>query len=403
MINASFVFQSLLVRVAKLWLFSLILIGAGEPAFAAPYIPSDDALVLETLPERTNPVSRELRDRRREFAKQPENLDLALSLARRYLDLGRTESDPRYYGYAEGVLQGWWNLPQPPADVLLLRATLRQNRHDFDAALQDLAALLKREPRNAQAWLTQAVVQQVRGDYTAAKRSCLPVLQLASRLSAVTCLSLAGSLSGQAQQAFDLLRQTVDASASESTSERLWALTALAEIAGRRGDVSAAESHFRTALALGQRDPYLLAAYADFLLDRNRPAEVVELLKTEDRVDGLLLRLVLAETSLGKNNQSNHIDILKTRFAASRLRGESLHEGEEARFTLMILNDPREALRLAQSNWAKQREPRDARILLETALAAADPSAAKPVLEFLRNTGLQDMALTPLAAQLEGT
>ena len=37
----------------------------------------------------------------------------------------------------------------------------------------------------------------------------------------------------------------------------------------QRGDVSAAEQHFRAALNLGRRSVYLLGAYADFLLDQN--------------------------------------------------------------------------------------------------------------------------------------
>jgi tetratricopeptide (TPR) repeat protein len=382
-------------------MLALVIVGIfGEQVSAAPYIPTDDSAVLEVLPERINPVSRELRRLREELRTQPDNLSLAITLAKRYLDLGRAESDPRYYGYAEGVLQPWWNAAQPPADVLLLRATLRQNRHDFEAALQDLSALLKRDPRNAQAWLTQAIVHQVRGDYAAAKRSCLPVLQLGSRLAAITCLGQVSSLSGQAEQGYALLLETVNASLSAPVAERLWALTSLAEIAARRGDNETADAHFRSALRLDERDPYLLAAYADFLLDQNRPTELIDLLKSEDRVDGLLLRLALAGTKLSKNNQLNHRDTLTSRFAASRLRGEALHEGEEARFTLNLLNKPREALALAQSNWSKQREPRDARILLEAAVAARDHAAAMPVLEFLKKSGLQDVALAPLVAEI---
>jgi hypothetical protein len=56
-------------------------------------------------------------------------------------------------------------------------------------------------------------------------------------------------------------------------------------------------SHFKEALALGVRDVYLLGAYADFLLDRDRPQEVRSLLEKEVRIDPLLLSLALAEQS----------------------------------------------------------------------------------------------------------
>jgi len=54
---------------------------------------------------------------------------------------------------------------------------------------------------------------------------------------------------------------------------RAWALTLAAEIAARRGDVDAADTHFREAFSLDPGDAYLRAAYADFLLDIGRPRD----------------------------------------------------------------------------------------------------------------------------------
>ena len=44
----------------------------------------------------------------------------------------------------EAALTPWWNLAEPPVEVLILRATLRQRRHEFDSALADLTAALQR-------------------------------------------------------------------------------------------------------------------------------------------------------------------------------------------------------------------------------------------------------------------
>ena len=57
---------------------------------------------------------------------------------------------------------------------------------------------------------------------------------------------------------------------------------------------------------------------------------------------------------------------------------------------------------LALENWATQREPADARILLEAALAARQPAAARPVLDWLDRTGLEHARIRALADQLEG-
>ena len=62
---------------------------------------------------------------------------------------------------------------------------------------------------------------------------------------------------------------------------------------------------------------------------------------------------------------------LKARFDAAALRGDKLHQQEEARFPLASAAATRRArCALARENWTLQREPRDARVLLEAALAA---------------------------------
>ncbi|MGH8628591.1 MAG: hypothetical protein ACREYC_26100, partial [Gammaproteobacteria bacterium] len=128
---------------------------------------------------------------------------------------------------------------------------------------------------------------------------------------------------------------------------------------------------------------------------------ITALLQNENRVDGLVLRLGLAEKRLGAPQLASHIDSLRARFAASRARGDSIHQGDEARFTLHLLADPQTALKLALANWEVQREPRDARLVLEAALAAREPAAAKPVLEMLERTSLEDVRLSALAARLK--
>ena len=381
-----------------------ILAAAVAPAAgtAAPFLPADDAQVLEHLPAPGDATKRELRRLRAELSQNPRNLDLAIRLARRYIQVSRAESDPRYNGYAQATLTPWWNLAEPPVEVLVLRATLRQNRHDFDGALADLSRVLSVEPRNAQAWLTRAVILQVQGKYAEALQSCSRLRLLASPIVTATCLSSTMSLNGHATESYKLLREALDRAPNANARLRLWALTVLAEITSGSGNHEAAEEHFRQALSLKLRDGYLLGAYADFLLDRGRAEEVRELLAGETRVDGLLLRLALAEQRLNAPELAEHVATLRARFAASRMRGDVVHRREEARFTLHLLNQPTKALRLAQANWRVQREPWDARLVLETALAAEAPSEATPVLDWLKESRLEDVRIHSLVRQLVG-
>ncbi|MGH6634604.1 MAG: tetratricopeptide repeat protein [Gammaproteobacteria bacterium] len=369
---------------------------------ATPYVPAVDTEILERLPYRmADPRVREIRRLRAEQTREPGNLDLALTLARSSIELGRANWDPRYYGYAQAALRAWWDLPQPPPEVLVLRAIVRQNRHDFTGALADLAQVLVVQPRNPQAWLTQAVVLQVQGDYRGALRSCWALLPLAPEVTAATCIGSALSLSGQSRQGYEFLSQVLQDNPLAGPELRRWALTTLAEIAVRMGRHADAEQRFKEALALGQADAYLRGSYADFLLDQGRAEEVTALLQNENRIDGLLLRLALAEQRLRSDQLANHVDSLRARFAASCARGDRIHQGDEARFALHLLADPQAALKLALANWETQREPGDARIVLEAAFAAGESSAAKPVLAMLEQTSLEDVRLSALAARLK--
>jgi hypothetical protein len=182
---------------------------------------------------------------------------------------------------------------------------------------------------------------------------------------------------------------------------KLWIQTRLAEMALRQGSDELAERHFKAGLALGVTDGFILAAYADFLLDHGRPAEVVPLLRDWERSDILLLRLALAEQQVKLASAPAHIAMLKERFDASALRGDKLHQQEEARFHLYLQGDAPGALRLAGENYRLQREPRDARILMEAALAAKRLAAARPALDWLRASGYEDPRYAKLAQQIK--
>jgi tetratricopeptide (TPR) repeat protein len=367
---------------------------------AAPYIPEDGAQVIERLPSRNDPALQELKRLRAELAANPQNLPLALDLARGYINKSREEGDPRYTGYAQAALAPWWNLPQPPTEVRVLRATILQSTHQFSEALADLDAVLNTDRRNAQAWLTRATILSVRGEYQAAKDSCARLAGLAPDLVVQTCLSSVASLNGDAEKSYAALQAALKNNPNATPGIKIWVLTLLAEIAARRGDTGAAQAHFRQALAADTPDSYLLGAYADFLLDQNRPAEVVDLLTSKTRTDGSLLRYALALKAQNSPAAAEHIQALAARFTDAMLRGDTVHRREQARFELQLANNPATALKLAQENWQVQKEPADARIFLEAALAANDRTAARPVLDWLKKTGLEDHALAKLAAGL---
>ena len=218
------------------------------------------------------------------------------------------------------------------------------------------------------------------------------------------CLARMESLTGRSAQADRRLAQALAKDQARDRGRdptvRLWELTNHGEIAWLRGDTVRAEKLFRAAMALDRRDSYLLDAFADLLLDLGRPKEVHDLLVDDARADGHLLRLALAARRLDGKDARRHIRNLAARFAAARRRGDALHLREEARFELGLRANPGRALTLALDNWRQQREPADARIVLEAAHAAGNPAKAAGVLDWLERTGIEDKGLDVLAAKI---
>src|SRR5215469_8049023 len=150
-----------------------LIAGAYATASAAPFVPQSDGQVLERLPfAPSDPVLRRLRALNGQLTRAPNDLSLAVVVAQGYSELGRVTGDPRYAGYAQAALAPWWSLERATQEVLVLRAALRQRMHQFDLALADLATVLNINPRNVEARLMLATVNQVRGAYDEAREEC---------------------------------------------------------------------------------------------------------------------------------------------------------------------------------------------------------------------------------------
>lgn len=380
---------------------SAILLALAAPASAAPYLPKDDSQVLERLPERRDSaLQRELAAMRAKLRASPDDADAAVELAQRLYDAWSADGDPRHLGHAQAALAPWWKQPKPPQEVRVMRAVLRQLNHEFDAARSELREVVDDDPEHAQAWSWLAAIAMVQADYAAAREACTQLARLEVEPVATACHAQVDAATGTAERAVDALRRAVTAS-DDDAALRLWLLTRLAETEERIGRHADAEASFRRALALPLRDGYLQAAFADFLLDRGRAAEVAELLRDAQRSDVLLLRLAIAAQQTKSANAGALAAALEARFDAARARGDTVHRKEEARFALEVKGDAARALPLAVANFAQQREPADARLLLQAALAARQPEAAAPALRWLRESKLQSSVLQALAARLQ--
>lgn len=385
---------------------ALLLTVLAAPVAAEPHRPADDDTVLLRRAPGTAPPPRD-------GSAEPATGDQATraAAAQAAIERARRSGDPRYFGQAQALLGADWAAIAPPPAIRLVRAALRQQRHDFEEALNDLAAVLAADPRNAQAHLMRASIRVAQGAPQSARADCAALIGSTGLLVATTCIGSVNALTGQAAASLQAIEAALARDATAAPTIRLWALTQAAEIAERLGDVAQATELFAQALVLagrsGENDVYLQAAYADFLLRQDRAAEVIPLLADKTDFDPLLLRLALAKTQQAAAGDTRargaaalHLKDLLARFALAASRGDAAHRREQGLAALHLQSAPARALQLAQANWAEQREPADALLLLEAAIAASTPAAAKPVLDWMQQTGIEDVRLHALAAGL---
>lgn len=371
-------------------------------AIGAPYRPAGPDVVLERLPQqRSDAGAAELAADRARLAAAPGDDALAVKVARAYYELAGAEGDPRYIGYAEAALARWAADRDAPVDILYMRGKLLQWRHEYTPALELFGQVLLREPGHYDTLSGRSAVLTVLADYAGARRDCEQMRARETELYWASCLAYIDGQTGQAAAAERRLAGLLAGDPGMGSAGQLWLLTRLADLAARLGRPADAERHYRRALALGVTSQYLLANYGDFLIDQRRHAEAVTLLRDWTRADVLLLRLTLAEQALGAADFKVHAQALRERFAAAALRGDTLHRQEESRFQLRVEGNKTRALELAVANWAIQREPYDARILLEAAVAAGRREAAQPVLDWLAQSHHEDPLLAQLARMLQ--
>jgi hypothetical protein len=371
---------------------------------AAPFTPANDSDVVERLPlSATDPSVRRLQSLRKQLEAKPDDVALRLEIARRYFDLSMAQGDPRYVGYASAALVPL-DKAAPAGNSALtasywqIKGMLQQYSHNFDGALASLDKANLAAPKSPDPMAWRSAIHMVQANYPKAQAECEALKPLTTPLFATGCTQYIRATTGELQSAFDTLNAAVKAEPNASPELMLWELTRLAEMANRLKRFDEADAYFQRALKLGVTDQFLLGAYADFLLQQKKPEAVITLLADWERSDILLLRLALAGKATNHKKAADWASSLRDRFVEAAKRGDRLHEQEAARFELDIESNPKKALALAANNYKLQKEPRDAEVLMRTALAAKDAAAAEPALTWLKQNKYEDAHLTDLAS-----
>lgn len=423
------------IKLMNMLLITSVSLWASQ-VLAAPYIPKQDNEVVERLPlslisvRQKNQSNNSVSGDNSVSDNAQADLNTQLNLAKQYIITAQVEADPRWYGYAQAALSNWWDSETAPLEVRLFKAMILQHNHQFDEALLQLDQVLSQQPRNAQARLVRAQVYLVKNDYQAARHDCQALTWLTSSLITINCLAQVDSLTGNAAFSYAQLQKLIKERVTEPTDgftpnsaadsattpeEQFDVYLTLATIAHRLGKSTDAEAYYRRALVISPKNDFALIHYADLLLEQQKYTAVRELINVSTQHLGLQTRLLEAlitqqQTAENANTANKNLadslsDNLQQQFNQAIQRDQATTEKtfpakDFARFALHILEKPESALSAAVTNWQTQREPEDALLLLETAIAANDVQQIEIVAHWVEQTGIEDIRLQQTLKQL---
>jgi predicted Zn-dependent protease len=378
------------IRTAAVALATAAALGFAGPAAADSaerHRPADGQATLLVLPESLYVAQ----------AARAVDAAGAARQAAEYLRVARTTGDARFLGRAGAVIRPWQDREPVPVAIDLLAAELAQQRHDFDDARQRLDRILMAQPRDVQSLLMRANIGLLTGDFDAARRDCLLVLQAGTTYGGTVCLASAMTGPGSLERARRLLA-ALDARGSVPVAMARWRLSTEADLALRAGDVRAAVASLERAHALDRTHEETRTRLAEALLALGDPARALALAGAPSSSLARLVVGLRAALAQGGPQAATWRGRVDAALEEIRRRGALSHDREEGLLALHTSGDVVSALAHARRNFARQKDTADLRLLVEAALAAGDRQALGAARAWLEASGFEDhVAATQLS------
>jgi len=308
---------------------------------------------------------------------------------------GRRTSHEQYFSDAEKILKPYILKNRFNDRLLLQWADILQRTHRFNQSAVVLDKLINKDANNHQARLMRAVIAYVSGDFDRAGKECSNLIGKTEMLLAVTCITQVKGMTGNLSSSIDLLEKTLNTyqadSSAVSEAER-WAVTVLSEMYFRAAKVSEGRHAIGRMINKKPKDYYLLALLADSLLEQGKNTEVIRLIGENKDNDKLLLRVVIAEKSLGKHHTANRRKLNSRMHKLWHNRDEG-NAGVLARYYLDVNKKIHRAVEMAKLNWRTQRGPDDILLLQRSLWAGGDSVGLSKLSGWLSQTGYEDYRL----------
>jgi len=389
-----------------------LVVALSPVAAQERYRPSEVAVVLSASVHAASGRQNSLRALDKAWRAQPQNLPAALAYARAVFTLGLTEGDLRWYGSAKASLTPWWTAADLPAEAYFLRGLVKQGFHDFKDGLQDINRAIALEPARAEFWSWRFALHLLLADMTAAQKDIDEIGRLFGSEEAQVYRAVLFYRTGQPLPAVALLSQAIRSVNHQDASSQDWLGFHLGEAHRVSGQPAKALAVWGQRLKASPQSHLIRLSLADLLNQQGQYRQALTIAmaatgsgnvqnSTATMTDALLTQAVLASRGLKDPDERRLASQLEARLQSQALRQEALIERPKLIYQIAYGRDVKAGLALSIDNWQLQKEPPDALLFLQAALALGQAHAAEPVVSWAEKTGYTDPQLTPLLAQLK--
>lgn len=402
---------------------ALALALAGLSAGAqGRFLPAPSDVVLASSVHASGERAGELRALEQAWQAQTQDLAPALAYARAVFTLGYNEGDLRWFGSAKAAMTPWWQATEMSADGFFMRGLIKQGFHDFDGGLQDIQKAIALEPQRAEFWSWRFALHLLLADMRAAEQVVGDMARLFGPQEAQIYRAVWLYRTGQATEAVPLLQASIGLADHQDASSQVWIGFHLGEAHRVAGQPDQAITVWQQVLRLQPQSHLLRLSLAELLNQQGRYAQAKaaatatshnirsnitssssanQTANSSSLTDALLVQALLASRGLRSSDEAALAGQMLARLQSQALRQESLIERPKLIYHITYGQDLASGLALSIDNWQLQKEPPDALLFVQAALAMNQARAAEPVVTWAQATGYTEPLLRQGMAQLK--
>ena len=384
------------------------LVLTGQSANAQErFLPQASAVVLAASVHTAGGHASSLRTLDQAWRAQPQDLPTALAYARAVFSLGFNEGDLRWFGSAKAALMPWWQAADLPADGFFMRGLVKQGFHDFDGGLQDIHQAISLNPKRAEFWSWRFALHLLQANLSAARQDADDIARHFGAQEGQIYRAVLLYRTGQALPAVQLLSTAMRSPDYQDAASQVWIGFHLGEAHRVAQQPDRAIAVWQRLLQAHPQSHLLRLSLADLLNQQGQfqQAKAVATANSAKRnanlTDALLMQALLASRGLKAPDEAALAGQMAARLQSQALRQESLIERPKLIYQIAYGQDLAAGLALSIENWQQQKEPPDAVLFAQAALALNQARAAEPVVQWAQTTGYTDPQLAPLLLQLK--